>query len=662
MDDRKTDRSIERLIQPLIERIEQEPGTADTSSEQIRAAIYARRSITDPEYDSIGIQIAKASQHCETVGAYCDLKKQVFVDRHRSGRTMNAREGLGRMLSAIAAGTIDIVIVKGIDRITRSHRDAVLLEEFFKRYGVALHVAGQGVVNDLTLILGSFQAQKDHDAIRERMIAGQYKADRAGRLIGRYAIYGYDRSDEWPFLKINEEQAAIIRRAFAEIDGGATPFRVARGFNRDGIRGPKGGKWHRLIRKKAPFSNPILKGLYKSSDDEGPIEFSVPSLKIIEPDCFDRVVEKFDKKIRLKKNAAYSALFITPELRCRCGGVINPSRRNVHDFARCRLHEMHGGCTVIWQLRTSEIARRILRFALDELLDPERAAEWAEIRQAGLERRYASIRPERNAIAAEIEEIDRRMDVDPNLGFQPNSLDALAQRHRLELRQVQLIDALVALEPSRPDAAPSKEDDSHLCDALKQMLVQLPLQKFDTIEPGVIDRVRQLLPRVMILTDDAGLSYELRFLIGIPGVPESDDAPSLSDPRWVIRTYPRPADDPLDFPEVVIAHHERSCEEKYKIADEDWRLISHFFGSKKVHGCDPRLVADAMYFIEIARLSPKLLPERYQDVSDVVEKLNALRFRQKMFTILRREGSVVARQQLGPARRGRWLKHATPIV
>lgn len=661
MDDGKTDRSIDRLIEPLIEWIEQEPGPVDPSSGQLRAAIYARRSITDPEYDSIGIQVAKASEHCDTIGVYCDLKKQVFVDRHRSGRTMTAREGLGRLLSAISAGSIDIVVVKGIDRLTRSHRDAVLLEEYFRRYGVVLHIADQGAINDLSLILGSFQAQKDHDAIRERMIAGQRKADRAGRFVGRNVIYGYDRSDEWPFLTINEEQAAVVRRGFAEMDAGSKPFQVARGFNRDGIPSPMGKKWQHLARKGKSFGNPILKGLYESSDDEGPIEIAVPSLKIVEPDCFDRVMEKFKRAAR-PRCPTYSALFVTPDLRCRCGSVINPTRNQVHKFAHCTLRRRDGDCDAGWELRTAEIARRILRFAFDELLDPERAAEWEEIRRMGLEQRCAEIRPERDAIAFEIEAIDRRMDADPNLGFDAGTLDALAQRHRLELRQIQLIDALATLEPSRPAPPPSADDNAKLRRTISEMLIQLPELKFRTIDPSAIDRLRQLVPRVWVLTDDIGRSYELRFLVGIPGVPEVDNAPSPSDPRWVTRSYRRPTDDALDFPEVVLAHHERSLEGRYELLDEDWLAISHLFNPHLTNGCDPRLIAEAMYFIEVARLSPRLMSERYQDVSAIVEKLDKFWIRKEMFRILRREGSAGARLQLGPARMGRWLMHATPII
>jgi hypothetical protein len=42
---------------------------------------------------------------------------------------------------------------------------------------------------------------------------------------------------------INEPEAAIVRRIFAEFAGGKSPRRIAVDLNRDRVPGPRGGEW-----------------------------------------------------------------------------------------------------------------------------------------------------------------------------------------------------------------------------------------------------------------------------------------------------------------------------------------------------------------------------------------------------------------------------------
>src|SRR5690606_15752667 len=57
--------------------------------------------------------------------------------------------------------------------------------------------------------------------------------------------YGYDPMPGRPGeMTINQTEAAIVRRIFAEYAKGSTPREIVAGLNREGIPGPRGGLWN----------------------------------------------------------------------------------------------------------------------------------------------------------------------------------------------------------------------------------------------------------------------------------------------------------------------------------------------------------------------------------------------------------------------------------
>ena len=68
-------------------------------------------------------------------GERADL--ELITDTGESGRNMN-RPGLQRMLSLIAGGNVQYVLVTSFDRLTRSHEDFARLLERLDLHGVAL--------------------------------------------------------------------------------------------------------------------------------------------------------------------------------------------------------------------------------------------------------------------------------------------------------------------------------------------------------------------------------------------------------------------------------------------------------------------------------------------------------------------------------------------
>src|SRR5206468_10260176 len=97
-------------------------------------------------------------------------------------------------------------------------------------------------------ILGTM-AQLFLSDLRDKTKRGQLGRILQGRLAGGLA-YGYDVVDNGTSTKdghgqrrINEAEAAIVRRIFANFAAGQSPRSIARVLNAEGVAGPRGRPW-----------------------------------------------------------------------------------------------------------------------------------------------------------------------------------------------------------------------------------------------------------------------------------------------------------------------------------------------------------------------------------------------------------------------------------
>jgi len=128
------------------------------------------------------------------------------------------RPALTRLLRHVRAGDVDLVLVKKVDRLSRSlvdferthailekHRvDLVSLQESFD----STTAVGRAV---LRVVLTFAQLEREQVSERTRDVMAHLA--RQGRYTGRYVPWGYDLLDGK--LAINEEEARLVRMAFA---------------------------------------------------------------------------------------------------------------------------------------------------------------------------------------------------------------------------------------------------------------------------------------------------------------------------------------------------------------------------------------------------------------------------------------------------------------
>ena len=185
-----------------------------------RCAIYTRKSSEEgleQDYNSLHAQ----REACEAfirsqAGEGWRLIKTAYDDGGFSGGTME-RPALQQLMPDIREGSIDVVVVYKVDRLTRSLADFARMVELFDAHGVSFVAVTQQFntttsMGRLTLnVLLSF-AQFEREVIGERIRDKVAASKRKGIWMGGSVPIGYDVRERK--LVINEDEAKTVRHIF----------------------------------------------------------------------------------------------------------------------------------------------------------------------------------------------------------------------------------------------------------------------------------------------------------------------------------------------------------------------------------------------------------------------------------------------------------------
>jgi site-specific DNA recombinase len=212
----------------------------------MRAVIYARYSSDHQREASIEDQVRLARAHIEGRGwTYL----HAYNDRAISGASA-LRPGYQRLLADARDGQFDVVVAEALDRLSRDQEDVAALFKRLSFVGIRIVTLAEGEVGELHVGLkGTMNALflKDLAQKTRRGLQGRIEAGKSG---GGNS-YGYDvvkriGDDGEPIRgerRINPEQAAVVRRIFAEYAAGGSPKAIARALNREKVPGPRGRTW-----------------------------------------------------------------------------------------------------------------------------------------------------------------------------------------------------------------------------------------------------------------------------------------------------------------------------------------------------------------------------------------------------------------------------------
>lgn len=375
-----------------------------------RAAIYARYSSDLQKPTSIEDQLRICREHAQRIGA--DVV-EAYTDPAISGATLRQRPGMLRLLEDAkrrngSPGRFDLVIAEAQDRLSRSLKDIADIYERLEGAGVAIFTLAEGEISEMHVAFKGGMAAMFLKDMAKKVRRGQRGQVERGRAPGGLA-YGYKvvhkfGEDGKPIAglrEIDEEQAGLIRRIFAEFISGRSTWEIAQGLNRDGIPAPRGGKWNRsTISGNAGRGNGILNNrLYlgeitygrvtfrKDPDTGRYIESKVaesewvrhvdPALQIIDAQTWSAAEQA-------RRSHALTAKVAQPQLRNRPKRLLSGLVRCgccdaayiVIDAARmgCAGYQEGRGCTNKRRIATAKLERMVLGGLAQQLLDPAAVA------------------------------------------------------------------------------------------------------------------------------------------------------------------------------------------------------------------------------------------------------------------------------------------------
>src|SRR6266498_4076813 len=211
----------------------------------MRVGIYARVSTEAQEArGTIGSQLEVLRAR---VAAGGDEPAAEFVDDGYSGARLD-RPGLDALRDAAEAGRIAAVWCLSPDRLARSFAYQMLILDELSRLGVAVCFTDSPAIDSdpQARLLGQVQgviAEYERAKFAERERRGKLYRARAGEVLSRKVPYGYRRVPRRPespaHLIVLEQEAAVVRRIFAEFTGGASVRRIALALAAEGIPSPE---------------------------------------------------------------------------------------------------------------------------------------------------------------------------------------------------------------------------------------------------------------------------------------------------------------------------------------------------------------------------------------------------------------------------------------
>lgn len=232
--------------------------------EGIRACIYNRCSTEEEaQVNALEIQAAESRELVEKKGWIITAQ---YVES-QSGTTSGKRKEYQRLLQDLETDLFDIVVIKSIDRLTRSARDWYLFLDKLMLHGkrLYLYIDRKFYTPEDNLLTG-IKAILAEDFSRElsKKIKNAHKRrqEKKSGLNITVPIFGWDKTGRDTYV-INEKEAEAYRLGFALALEGKGFYSIANQMYDKGVRSKKGGRisevqWRKLLYSPRAHGTVIL--------------------------------------------------------------------------------------------------------------------------------------------------------------------------------------------------------------------------------------------------------------------------------------------------------------------------------------------------------------------------------------------------------------------
>lgn len=213
------------------------------------AGIYVRVS-TERQVQE-GYSISAQKENLTNFAKGHDFKVyDIYADEGISGKSIEGRPDVKRLIKDIKGGKIDVVLLQRFDRLTRSISDTQEFIDLFKEFNVDVWSISDGGIVDITSSNGRFMALlKGLFGQHERELTAERIKDAFGRKAREgYTLccgctpYGYRREKGNKVIIIKQDEAKVVRRIFKMYVEGATFTSIAKTLTAEGIPTKRAGQ------------------------------------------------------------------------------------------------------------------------------------------------------------------------------------------------------------------------------------------------------------------------------------------------------------------------------------------------------------------------------------------------------------------------------------
>ncbi len=184
-----------------------------------KTGIYVRVSTEEQAQHGFSIRA-----QIDKLKSFCNIKEwdiyDVYSDEGISGKNINERPALLKMIDDIKYNNIDNVLVYKIDRLTRSTKDLIDLIELFNEYNCSFNSLTESIDTKSSTgrmfikIIGIF-AEFERETIAERVKFGLERKVREGYTIANKNIsFGYKKNKGEKIQKIDLKKSKIVKDIF----------------------------------------------------------------------------------------------------------------------------------------------------------------------------------------------------------------------------------------------------------------------------------------------------------------------------------------------------------------------------------------------------------------------------------------------------------------
>lgn len=251
----------------------------------MRVAMYLRQSL---DAEGAGLKIDMQRENClalvEREGWKVDPAR-IYVDNNVSASSAKARPAYQRLIAAVEAGDVDVVVAWNLDRLTRKPREIEDWLDLHQTRGVNLMTSEHRERIDLSTESGRMMLRITASVARhevERKGRRQRESNQHRRAEGLppggRRAFGYTRlavaaasitatrsgadGRQWPAFGHEplEPEASAVRNGYAMLLAGATLRSIARAWNAEGLTTTTGHAWEPYA-VRGVFVNPRYAGL-----------------------------------------------------------------------------------------------------------------------------------------------------------------------------------------------------------------------------------------------------------------------------------------------------------------------------------------------------------------------------------------------------------------